>query len=184
MSKQTSRRICRFVRISQLLGESLSDSPSTRDEALAVYLKSLTGGETCQPLKIAGSSTVLCSDSRVIDMLEILGVFMPALMRSGLDVVVLDRLGAVAEEDLDRLVTSVKQILQNNIFVVVLAEDDQILELSGFREVVCNDDYLCIILRDVIGKTVASAIEPIVDEPAQQVGVKHKHSRRKLAAAI
>lgn len=184
MQKQTSRRTCRFVRISQLLGDSLHDGASACDEALAVYLRKLTGSETCQPLQIAGSSTVWCSESRVIDMLEILAIFTPALIRSGLDVVVLDRLGAVAEQDLDRLVASVKQILGSKVLVVALSDDDQILELSSFREVVCNDDYLCIILRDMIGKTSVPAIESIVDKPAQQVVVKHKHSRRKLASAI
>lgn len=184
MQKHVSRRICRFVRISQLLGESLNDGSSTSDKALVAYLKKLTGGEICQPLQIAGSSRVWCSESRIIDMLEILAIFTPALIKSGLDVVVLDRLGAVAEQDLNRLAASVKQILGSKIFVVALADGDQIWELSSFREVVCNDDYLCIILRDMIGKTVAPVIEPIADKPAQQVGVKRKHSRRKLAAAI
>lgn len=184
MQKHVSRRFCRFVRISQLLGESLNDGSSTNDEALAAYLKKLTGGETCQPLQIAGSSTVWSSEARVIDMLEILAIFTPELIRSGLDVVVLDRLGAVAQQDLNRLVASVKQILGNKIFVVALADGDQIWELSSFREVVCSDDYLCIILRDMIGKAVAPAIEPIADKPARQVGVKRKHSRRKLSAVI
>lgn len=105
-------------------------------------------------------------------------IFVPELSKPGLDVVVLDRLEALTHADLTRLVGCIRQLLRSHVYVVVVDRDGQPIELSRYREVVSNDDYLEIILRDVLAKPAEPAAVSHVIPESVPPSAGRRHSRR------
>jgi len=183
MKAHHSQKVCRFVRTSQLLGPSPDIAPSLDDQMLQVFLRKNRNCRSCQPLQIAGGTAAWCSDARVTDLLEMLVLFVPELLRSGLDVVVLDSLELVPSQDLSRLVNCVTHLLGSGLWVVVEGTDGQPMELSSFREVVCNDAFLDIILRDMVRKE-SLAPAPVAAYPVESFPKnRRRRDRSKLAVA-
>lgn len=183
MKTHHTHKVCRFVRISQLLGQFHDTAPSSDDQMLEVFLRKSRHCRSCQPLQIAGGTAAWCSGPRATDLLEVLVLFVPELLRSGLDVVVLDSLEAVPSQDLSRLISCVKQLMDSGLWVVVEGTDGRPMELSSFREVVCNDVFLDIILRDMIRQEPLTPA-PVLAYPVKSFsGNRRPRDRSKLAMA-
>jgi len=150
---------------------------------LQTFLRKSFNCRSCQPLLIAGGAAAGCSDARATDLLEVLALLVPELLRSGLDVVVLDGLESVPCEDLSRLVNCVKQLLKFGLCVVVEGTDGRPIELSSFREVVCNDEFLDIILRDLIGKESPTPARVLTGRVESFPRGWRRHDRTKQAVA-
>lgn len=185
MKAHHSQKICRFVRISQLLGRAPDTLAPLNNKVLQTFLRKSFSCRSCQPLIIAGGAAAGCSDARATDLLEVLALLVPGLSRSGLDVVVLDGLESVPCEDLSRLVNCVKQLLKFGLCVVVVVEgtDGRPIELSSFREVVCNDELLDIILRALIGKESPSPARVLTGRVESFPTGWRRHDRTKQGVA-
>lgn len=178
VSPKSRRRGCRYVRLSQLLGESQAELEQMQESKFRAYLQKITARRSSEPLQIANASGTPCCSSRAIDLLEVFVTFAPELCKHGLKVVVLDRLEAVTADDMGRLISCIKQLFQSRLFVVVMGIDGHPIELSTYREVVCNDDYLEIILRDVLARPTEPAEYSFLTQESAAVSAVHRYSRR------
>lgn len=169
------------MRLSQLLGQSADHETSIAPLKLEAYLRRTCGYTAFEPLQIAIDSTQRLPSASATDLLEILAVFLPELLRSGLDVLVLDRLESVPYQELDRLVNGVRHVLDRGVLVLVPGAEGQLLELSSYREVISNDDFLGIILRDMISPKPAMPVACFGYVAELPTASKRARSRRRPA---
>lgn len=151
--KTRPRKTSRYIAVSQLACRRENEDVVLGHVGLEQFICTVTQATHCKRSRVNCSSMLPKTTYAVAELLEMLLLFLPELMRAGLDVVVLDDIQSVHPSEIQCVSEQVNRLMNAGLRVVAWNGIDDFVDLCSFRDVVCTDDFIRIILRDLMTPT-------------------------------